>query len=85
MTTDVESSGYDVALWGGSGLSVRSNNPTVVANPVPERSSGEPAGADTGRDDAGGGPRWQRTLGIAAGARGSEARRGLERRLADSR
>jgi hypothetical protein len=30
----------DVALWGGAQLVVRSNNPTVVGNPLPERSVG---------------------------------------------
>lgn len=40
MTTDVEGKGCEAALWGGAGLTVRSNNPTVVANPVPERASG---------------------------------------------
>ena len=40
MTTDIEGRGFEAALWGGSGLSVRSNNPSVVANPVPERASG---------------------------------------------
>jgi hypothetical protein len=32
MTTDVVSAGFDVGLWGGQGLTLRSNNPTVVKN-----------------------------------------------------
>lgn len=40
MTTDVQGKGFEAALWGGSGLVVRSNNPAVIANPVPERASG---------------------------------------------
>ncbi len=40
MQVGVGGLGADVALWGGDGLVVRSNNPGVIANPLEERSSG---------------------------------------------
>ena len=40
MQVGVGGQGADVALWGGDGLVVRSNNPGVIANPLSERSSG---------------------------------------------
>ncbi|WP_437277899.1 hypothetical protein WME90_42805 [Sorangium sp. So ce375] len=41
MQVGVGGQGAEVALWGGAGLSVRSNNPGVIANPIAERTSGE--------------------------------------------
>jgi hypothetical protein len=40
MSIGLDSGGADIALHGGDGLSVRSNDPLVVANPIPERSGG---------------------------------------------
>jgi len=41
MSIPVGGRGGEVALWGGQGLTVRSNNENAVANPLPERSSGD--------------------------------------------
>jgi hypothetical protein len=40
MAVGLDGDGADVALFGGTGLAVRSNNSSFVANPVPERADG---------------------------------------------
>ena len=40
MSIGLDGDGADIALHGGAGLSVRSNDPSVVANPIPERAAG---------------------------------------------
>lgn len=39
MKVAISGAGSEVALWGGAGLKVRSNNPEVVGNPLPERAA----------------------------------------------